>query len=77
MPCQRLVDAHETFKLTLSEADKEYNSIISLVNEVNRIVQQYGITGGIDNPYALITGQVSSITYSLTYSLSASNQRIF
>jgi actinin alpha len=54
---QRLVDSHDQFKQTLGEADKEFNSIIALVNEVHRIVQQYGITGGYDNPYALITGQ--------------------
>jgi len=58
---QRLVDSHETFKLTLGEADKEFNSIIALVNEVHRIAQQYGITSGHDNPYALITGQVRQI----------------
>lgn len=54
---QRLVDAHEQFKMTLGEADREFNAIIALVNEVHRIVQQYGITGGYENPYALITGQ--------------------
>jgi len=54
---QRLMDAHESFKMTLGEADREFNAIMGLVNEVNRIVQQYGITGGYENPYALITGQ--------------------
>jgi actinin alpha len=54
---QRLVDGHEQFKMTVGEADKEFNSIISLVQEVHRICQQYGITSGYDNPYSYITGQ--------------------
>ncbi|ESO12433.1 hypothetical protein HELRODRAFT_93275 [Helobdella robusta] len=53
---QRLCDSHEQFKLTLGEAESEFNSIIGLVNEVNRIAQQYGITGAQDNPYSYITG---------------------
>jgi hypothetical protein len=55
---QGLIDAHEQFKQTLPEADKEYNSIIALVQEVQRISQQYGIMGGMDNPYISITAQV-------------------
>ena len=54
---QRLNDSHDQFKLTLNEADKEFNAIIGLANEVIRISQQYGITGGYENPYSLITGQ--------------------
>jgi actinin alpha len=54
---QGLIDAHEQFKQTLGEADKEYNSIIALVQEVQRISQQYGIMGGMENPYISLTGQ--------------------
>lgn len=54
---QRLNDSHDSFKLTLTEADKEFNGIIGLANEVIRISQQYGITGGYENPYSFITGQ--------------------
>ena len=54
---QGLIDAHEQFKQTLPEADKEYNSIIALVQEVTRISQQYGITGGQDNPYTTLNAQ--------------------
>jgi actinin alpha 1/4 len=54
---QRLNDSHDQFKLTLNEADKEFNGIIGLANEVIRISQQYGITGGYENPYSFITGQ--------------------
>lgn len=53
---QKLCDSHDSFKLTMGEAEKEFNSIINLVNEVARISQQYGITGAFDNPYSLISG---------------------
>ena len=55
---QRLVDAHEQFKMTMGEADKEFNSIMALIQEVHRICQQYGITISFENPYSYITGQV-------------------
>merc|ERR1712168_1569935 len=54
---QGLIDAHEQFKMTLPEADKEYQSIMALVQEVNRIAQQYGITGAMDNPYTTSSAQ--------------------
>jgi len=56
---QRLVDAHEQFKMTMGEADKEFNAIMALIQEVHRICQQYGISIGYENPYSYITGQVS------------------
>lgn len=62
---QRLNDSHDQFKLTLNEADKEFNAIIGLSNEVIRISQQYGITGGYENPYSFITGQVCVIIVNL------------
>ena len=55
---QGLIDAHEQFKQTLGEADKEYNAIMSLGTEVTRMAQQYGITGGLENPYTTLTTQV-------------------
>lgn len=60
---QGLIDAHEQFKQTLGEADKEYNAIIGLVQEVQRISQQYGITGGADNPYTTLSAQVWGILH--------------
>lgn len=54
---QGLIDAHEQFKMTLPEADKEYQSIMGLVQEVNRIASQYGITGAMDNPYTTLSAQ--------------------
>lgn len=52
---QRLCDGHEHFKSTLGEAEKEFNSIIGIINEIARIAQQYGISGTHDNPYTYIT----------------------
>ena len=53
-----MIDAHEQFKGTLGEADKEYNAIIALGQEVNRIAQQFGISGSGDNPYSMLSPQV-------------------
>lgn len=57
---QGLIDAHNQFKATLGEADKEYQAIIALVNEVQHMTQQYQIPGGLDNPYTTLTAQVCS-----------------
>jgi hypothetical protein len=57
---QGLIDAHNQFKATLGEADKEYNSIVSLVKEVETTVQKYQIPGGLANPYTTLTASVSS-----------------
>uniref|UniRef100_A0A8D9BEI0 Alpha-actinin, sarcomeric n=1 Tax=Cacopsylla melanoneura TaxID=428564 RepID=A0A8D9BEI0_9HEMI len=52
---QGLIDAHSQFKATLGEADREYNSIVNLVREVESTVQQYQIPGGLENPYTALT----------------------
>jgi len=52
-----LLDAHEQFKQTLGEADKEYNAIIGLVQEVQMTCHKYGITGCADNPYTTLSAQ--------------------
>ncbi|XP_014667400.1 PREDICTED: alpha-actinin, sarcomeric-like [Priapulus caudatus] len=54
---QGLLDAHEQFKQTLGEADKEFNSIMSLDSEIRRFAQQYNLPGVVDNPYSHYTGQ--------------------
>ena len=54
---QGLIDAHEQFKATLGEADKEYTTIVSLSQEVVRLGQQYGLTPP-DNPYTTLHAQV-------------------
>lgn len=55
---QGLIDAHGQFKATLSDADKEYNSIIGLVKDVESTVQKYQIPGGLQNPYTTLTSTV-------------------
>jgi len=54
---QGLLDAHEQFKATLGEADKEYQSITGLVRQVESIARQHSTPGGIDNPYTSLTAQ--------------------
>lgn len=58
---QGLIDAHGQFKATLSDADKEYNSIIGLVKDVESTVQKYQIPGGLQNPYTTLTSSVCLI----------------
>lgn len=58
---QGLIDAHGQFKATLSDADKEYNSIIGLVKDVEATVQKYQIPGGLQNPYTTLTSNVPNI----------------
>lgn len=58
---QGLIDAHGQFKATLSDADKEYNSIIGLVKDVESTVQKYQIPGGLQNPYTTLTSNVCLI----------------
>ncbi|CAH1791427.1 unnamed protein product [Owenia fusiformis] len=65
---QGLIDAHEQFKQTLGEADKEFNAIIGLVNEVQKIGMQYEITGASVNPYTTLSaqsedGETEKVTY--------------
>lgn len=52
---QGLIQAHDQFKATLGEADKEYNVIVGLVQEVESIVKQHQIPGGLENPYTTLT----------------------
>jgi len=49
------------FKATLGEADKEYNSIVTLVKEVESMAQKYQVPGGLDNPYTTLTASVSRV----------------
>ena len=56
-----LLEAHEQFKATLGEADKEYQAIVSLVAQVETIAKQHSIPGGLDNPYTSLTAKVISL----------------
>ena len=53
---QGLIDAHAQFKATLGEADKEFQSIISLIKEVDNFAKQYNVPGATINPYTNLTG---------------------
>lgn len=63
---QGLIDAHNQFKATLGEADKEYNAIVGLVREVETIVKQYQVPGGLENPYTALTANVGFLFYKKT-----------
>lgn len=50
---QGLINAHEQFKATLPEADKEYSAIYALAQEAQSICSQHGLQFD-DNPYTSI-----------------------
>uniref|UniRef100_A0AAY5EI13 Actinin, alpha 2b n=1 Tax=Electrophorus electricus TaxID=8005 RepID=A0AAY5EI13_ELEEL len=52
---QSLVAAHEQFKATLPEADGERQAILGILQEVQKIIQSYGIRGNLTNPYSTIS----------------------
>ncbi|KAH0620705.1 hypothetical protein JD844_021395 [Phrynosoma platyrhinos] len=52
-----LTTAHEQFKATLPDADKERQAILGIHNEVSKIVQTYHVNMAGTNPYTTITPQ--------------------
>jgi len=56
---QELIAGHNQFKNWLSDADKEFNAIIALMQEVHRICDEHGITSGYENPYTSLTNEVA------------------
>uniref|UniRef100_H3BE04 Actinin alpha 3 n=1 Tax=Latimeria chalumnae TaxID=7897 RepID=H3BE04_LATCH len=54
---QSLITAHEQFKATLPEADKERMAIIGIQNEILKIAQTYGIKLSGVNPYTILSSQ--------------------
>ena len=56
---QGLIDAHNQFKATLGEAEKEFHAINNLVSEVQAAAQKYQVPGALDNPYTTLTQQVN------------------
>uniref|UniRef100_A0A8C5PPS0 Actinin alpha 3 n=1 Tax=Leptobrachium leishanense TaxID=445787 RepID=A0A8C5PPS0_9ANUR len=52
---QSLITAHEQFKATLPEADKEKISILGIQAEIQKIAQTYGIKLSGINPYTNLT----------------------
>lgn len=55
--CQGLTTAHEQFKATLPDADKERQAILGIHNEVSKIVQTYHVNMAGTNPYTTISPQ--------------------
>merc|ERR1712131_149718 len=51
-----LIQAHEQFKATLNEAQKEKENICGLMREAAKIARQYGVELG-DNPYTTVTSE--------------------
>ena len=49
--------AHEQFKATLPEADKERQAILGIHNEIAKIVQTYHVNMAGTNPYTTINPQ--------------------
>lgn len=54
-PPQGLITAHEQFKSTLAEANKEREAIQAIQAEVQKIAQSNGIKLSGANPYTTIT----------------------
>ena len=54
---QELLGAHEVFKQTLGEADKEFQSIMRLAQEAVRLSSSIGINNP-ENPYTTVNPQV-------------------
>ncbi|XP_065445132.1 alpha-actinin-2 isoform X2 [Chrysemys picta bellii] len=52
---QSLITAHDQFKATLPEADGERQAILSIQNEVEKVIQSYNIRISASNPYSTIT----------------------
>nr|XP_033810003.1 alpha-actinin-3 [Geotrypetes seraphini] len=52
---QSLITAHEQFKVTLPEADKEKNAILGIQVEIQKIAHTYGIKLSGINPYTNLT----------------------
>jgi actinin alpha len=58
---QGLIEAHNQFKMTLGDADKEFQAITALMIEVERICKEYEVMSNLNNPYtALTTDELSS-----------------
>uniref|UniRef100_A0AAY4A2J9 Alpha-actinin n=1 Tax=Denticeps clupeoides TaxID=299321 RepID=A0AAY4A2J9_9TELE len=54
---QSLITAHDQFKATLPEADKERMAIMGIQNEIMKIAQTYGIKLAGVNPYTNLSPQ--------------------
>lgn len=60
---QGLIDAHGQFKMTLGEADKEYEALLNLHHQVIDLAQEYNVPGATENPYTDINPEVSFVLF--------------
>ncbi|XP_014748999.1 PREDICTED: alpha-actinin-4-like [Sturnus vulgaris] len=58
VPPQGLITAHDQFKSTLPDADKEREAILGIQREAQRIAELHGIQGPGSNPYTSVTPQI-------------------
>lgn len=56
-PPQSLLTAHEQFKATLPEADRERGAILGIQGEIQKICQTYGLRPNSTNPYISLSPQ--------------------
>ncbi|EDM12433.1 actinin alpha 3, isoform CRA_b [Rattus norvegicus] len=54
---QSLLTAHEQFKATLPEADRERGAILGIQGEIQKICQTYGLRPKSGNPYITLSSQ--------------------
>lgn len=54
---QSLLTAHEQFKATLPEADRERGAILGIQGEIQKICQTYGLRPSLTNPYITLSAQ--------------------
>ncbi|XP_071074049.1 alpha-actinin-3 isoform X2 [Dasypus novemcinctus] len=54
---QSLMTAHEQFKATLPEADRERGAILGIQGEIQKICQTYGLRPSSTNPYIALSSQ--------------------
>lgn len=54
---QSLLTAHEQFKATLPEADRERGAILGIQGEIQKICQTYGLRPKSANPYITLGSQ--------------------
>ncbi|KAF5909084.1 alpha-actinin-2, partial [Clarias magur] len=60
---EKLISAHDQFKVTLPEADVERQAILSIYNEVQKIAQTYNLSPNLTNIYCSITPDEISIKW--------------
>ncbi|XP_055987900.1 alpha-actinin-3 isoform X1 [Sorex fumeus] len=66
---QSLLTAHEQFKATLPEADRERAAIMGIQAEIQKICQTYGLRPSLTNPYISLSPQDISNKWDLVRKL--------